>query len=157
MAVNGYPDPVMYTDEVKTLFLVTLPCHPDGLVTKPVTKLKEKDIVDIFEKKSIGIDQINKILYGDISDVREYVIKRLKPDQVTKSVTKSLTKILGLIDFFGDSKDKRRNIMLFEDNLIRYNDQSNSDLLNIASTPTLLLPPSPKLLLTSSLERLLKE
>ena len=39
MARNGNPEPVFYTDEEKTLFLVTLPCHADWLVTKSAEKV----------------------------------------------------------------------------------------------------------------------
>jgi predicted HTH transcriptional regulator len=33
MAKNGSPVPVFYTDDERTLFLVTLPCHPELIWT----------------------------------------------------------------------------------------------------------------------------
>jgi len=40
MAKNGSPAPVFYVDDERTLFLVTLPCHPgfSGKGTKSLTK-----------------------------------------------------------------------------------------------------------------------
>jgi ATP-dependent DNA helicase RecG len=38
MAATGNPEPIFFTDEGLVLFMVTLPCHPELIVTKSVPK-----------------------------------------------------------------------------------------------------------------------
>lgn len=109
MAKNGNPEPVFYTDEENILFLVTLPCHKDWLVTKSVTKLTRDDL-DLIFSDSFDLQSLSSILDNDISDmigyVREIIVTK-STEKVTKSakkVTKSLTKLIELVDFLKDEK-----------------------------------------------------
>ena len=87
MRTNGNPDPVFYTDKEKTLFLVTLPCHPSSLVTKSVIKS-----TGVVTMESL----LDFLLY--IKDLKVFIafaqafIRKGLNDEVTKSVTKSETK-----------------------------------------------------------------
>lgn len=45
MKANGSPEPSFYTDEGKTLFLVTLPCYVDWSVSKSVSMIWKKTIM----------------------------------------------------------------------------------------------------------------
>ena len=113
MAKNGNPEPIFFTDEEKILFLVTLPCHPDWLVTKSVTKsghrLTRED-VDLFLTDKIDFQLLNNLLDNDLSDVIHYTRKKI----VTKSLTKSLTKIIGLIDFLVTEKTREELLEFLE-------------------------------------------
>jgi len=109
MAKNGNPEPVFYTDEENILFLVTLACHKDWLVTKSVTKLTRDDI-DILFSESFDLQALSDILDNDISDmigyIREIIVTK-STEKVTKSakkVTKSLTKLIELVDFLKEEK-----------------------------------------------------
>ncbi len=105
MAKNGNPVPVFYTDEENILFLVTLPCHKDWLVTKLT-----RDDLDLMFSESFDLQALSSILDNDISDtigyVREIIVTK-STEKVTKSakkVTKSLTKLIELVDFLKDEK-----------------------------------------------------
>lgn len=114
MTRNGNPEPVFYTDEEKTLFLVTLPCHADWLVTKSVSKSVDKftcDDVDVLLTEKFDLQTLSAILDNDIAEVVEYIRDKI----VTKSaekVTKSLTKLVGLVDFLKGEKN-RHEILSF--------------------------------------------
>lgn len=113
MMKNGNPEPVFFTDENRTLFLLTLHCHPDtiGLVTKQLTKMTRQDIDAIFIK-NIDIQSISSILENDITEVKGYlrelmvtksVEKVTKPE---KKVTKLITVLLALLDFLKEEKNR---------------------------------------------------
>jgi ATP-dependent DNA helicase RecG len=105
MKANGSPEPVFYTDFERTLFLVTLPCHPELKVTKSVTKSVTKltrSKVDELLKNVIDIQSIVKIFDYDLSDVRDYIRA-----QITKSVTKSVTKLIDIVDFLNVEKSRQ--------------------------------------------------
>jgi ATP-dependent DNA helicase RecG len=82
MAKNGSPAPVFYTDDERTLFLVTLPCHPEFVgkgtksltksLTKSVTKLTDEE-VDVYFENDADFQLLSNVLNYDISNVREYV------------------------------------------------------------------------------------
>ena len=100
MAKNGNPEPVFYTDEENILFLVTLPCHIDWLVTKSVTKSENKltlEDIDLLFSESFDLQTLSSILDNDISGMIGYVREKIvtkSTEKVTKSakkVTKSLT------------------------------------------------------------------
>ena len=100
MAINGNPEQVFYTDEENILFLVTLQCNKDWLVTKSVTKSENKltreDIYLLFSE-SFDLQELSSSLDNDISDMIGYVREKIvtkSTEKVTKSakkVTKSLT------------------------------------------------------------------
>jgi ATP-dependent DNA helicase RecG len=106
MKANGSPAPVFYTDDERTLFLVTLPCHPKLIVTKSVSKLTTSEIDDLL---SYNVDNllIAKILDHDLSDVRDYVRTQIVSKSVSKSVTKSVTKLIDIIDFLSQEKSRQ--------------------------------------------------
>jgi ATP-dependent DNA helicase RecG len=127
MLKNGNPEPVFYTDEERTLFLVTLLCHPElkGIgtksVSKSVSKLTREDVDEIFAE-NIDIQVLSDILEHDIADVVEYIreiivsksakIVSKSADKVSKSagkVTKSankVTKSVEIIDFLISEKSR---------------------------------------------------
>ena len=110
MAKNGNAGPVFYTDEDRTLFLVTLPCHAEltGIVTKSgtksVTKLTREEIDEILAK-NIDLQALNNILEFDISDVVDYVREKIG----TKSAQK-VSKSIEIIDFL-KSEQSREEIL----------------------------------------------
>ena len=100
MAINGNPEPVFYTDEENILFLVTLQCNKDWLVTKSVTKSENKltrEDIDLLFSESFDLQELSSSLDNDISDMIGYVREKIvtkSTEKVTKSakkVTKSLT------------------------------------------------------------------
>lgn len=100
MAANGNPEPVFYTDEGLVLFMVTLPCHPELIVTKSVTKSVTKisrEEVDQVFSQDIDIEVLGSLLNNDVSEVVDYIREQL----VTKSVTK-------LIDFLEEEKTREQ-------------------------------------------------
>jgi ATP-dependent DNA helicase RecG len=113
MAKNGNPEPVFYTNEERTLFLVTLPCHIDWLVTKSVTKLTREE-VDVILLGSLSFEVINNLLIKDISDVRDYIREKIVTMPVTKSVTKSVTKIIELIEYLAIEKTREEILGFLE-------------------------------------------
>jgi len=113
MSRNGNPEPVFYTDEERTLFLVTLPSHPVWLVTKSVTKLTRRDVVELLAEP-FNFQLLNRLLDSDIGDVVEDVRVLLKGRQVTKSLTKSVTKIIELIDFLATEKSREEIFQFLE-------------------------------------------
>ena len=99
MAINGNPEPVFYTDEENILFLVTLQCNKDWLVTKSVTKSENKltrEDIDLLFSESFDLQELSSSLDNDISDMIGYVREKIvtkSTEKVTKSakkVTKSL-------------------------------------------------------------------
>ena len=99
MAINGNPEPVFYTDEENILFLVTLQCNKDWLVTKSVTKSENKltrEDIDLLFSESFDLQELSGSLDNDISDMIGYVREKIvtkSTEKVTKSakkVTKSL-------------------------------------------------------------------
>ncbi len=117
MAKNGNPEPVFYTDEERTLFLVTLPCHKDWLVTKSVTKtvtkLTREDVVELLAEP-LNYELLNRLLDSDISDVVEDIRVLLKGKQVTRSITKSVTMIVELIDFLATERSRKEIFRFLE-------------------------------------------
>ena len=105
MSMNGNPEPVFYTDEERTLFLVTLPCHPQWVVTKPVTKLSRRDVAELLAEP-LNFQLLNRLLDSDISDVVDDIRDLLKGRQVTESLTKSVTMIIELIDFLAIARSR---------------------------------------------------
>ncbi|MDO9341387.1 MAG: putative DNA binding domain-containing protein [Bacteroidales bacterium] len=113
MAKNGNPEPLFFTDEEKTLFLVTLPCHSDWLLSKPVSKSVSKltrEDIDLFMSEKFDFQLLSRLLDNDFSDVRDYVRDQI----VTKSLTKSLTKIIDLIDFLTIEKTREELLGFLE-------------------------------------------
>ncbi len=113
MAKNGNPEPVFFTDEERTLFLVTLPCHKNWQVTKSVTKLTRKDVVELLAEP-FNYQLLNRLLDSDISDIVEDIRALLKGRQVTKSLTRSVTKIIELIDFLATEKSREEIFRFLE-------------------------------------------
>jgi ATP-dependent DNA helicase RecG len=113
MSKNGNPEPVFYTDEERTLFLVTLPCQTDWLVTKSVTKLTREE-VDIIMMGSLNFEVLNNLLIKDISDVRDYIREKIATMPVTKSVTKSVTKIIELTEYLAIEKTREEILGFLE-------------------------------------------
>lgn len=113
MSKNGNPEPVFYTDEERTLFLVTLPCQTDWLVTKSVTKLTREE-VDVIMMGSLNFEVLNNLLIKDISDVRDYVREKIVTMPVTKSVTKSVTKIIELTEYLAVEKTREEILGFLE-------------------------------------------
>ena len=113
MAANGSPEPVFYTDEQQLLFMVTLPCHPELILsksgTKSGTKLTLGDI-DSFFTEGVDIQSLSSFLDNDISDVRDYVREYIRSKTVSKTVSKSMSKYLSVIDTLTDEK-KREEIL----------------------------------------------
>ena len=111
MSANGSPEPVFYTDKDQVLFMVTLHCHPQlqGTisVTKSDIKLKRVNVNVIFAN-GIDFQSLSTLLDSDITDVRDQVRHLL----VTKSVTKSISRFIELIDFLTEPKS-RNEIMNF--------------------------------------------
>ncbi len=105
MSMNGNPGPAFYTDEERTLFLVTLPCHPQWVVTKPVTKLSRRDVAELLAEP-LNFQLLNRLLDSDISDVVDDIRDLLKGRQVTESLTKSVTMIIELIDFLAIARSR---------------------------------------------------
>jgi len=109
MAKNGNPGPVFFTDEDRTLFQVTLPCHPDFIVTKFLNKV-DSNFVDEILAKDIDFKVLGNLLDNDLREVKNYLREQLVTKLVTKQVTKSLKNIVELIDFL--KTEKSRNEML---------------------------------------------
>lgn len=112
MKVNGSPEPSFYTDEEKTLFLVTLPCHVDWSVSKTVTKPVSKSVTKIVSKsvtkmsvnevleKVINYIGVQSIALSNAKDhlllknkIREVSASQLLGIPVTKTLANSVTKI----------------------------------------------------------------
>ena len=91
-------------------FMVTLPCHDEMKVTKLVTKINQEDVDKAFSK-GLNIEQLSKLLYNDISEVKDYIRERIESEPVTKSVTKSVTKIL---DFLAEAKSRQEIFAFLE-------------------------------------------
>jgi len=95
------------------LFLVTLPSHPDWIVPKSVTKLTRRDVVELLAEP-LNFQLLSRLLDSDISDVVEDVRDLLKGRQVTESLTKSVTKIIELIDFLATEKSRKEIFKFLE-------------------------------------------
>jgi len=74
-------------------------------VTKSATKLSRDDL-DEFFKSPLSFGLINNLLELDISDVRYYLREQL--------VTKSVTKIIELIDFLATEKSREEIFRFLE-------------------------------------------
>ena len=113
MAKNGNPEPLFYTDEERTLFLVTLPCHIELKGTKSDLKgIKSENKLSLNDINSILIERfdfqsLSRVLENDINDikinVRDYI--------GTKSGTKSGTKLVDLIDFLSTGTKSRSELL----------------------------------------------
>lgn len=107
MAKNGSPAPVFYTDEERTLFLVTLPCHPEFAgkgtksLTKSVTKLTSQKVDQLFDE-GIDFQKLSDLLNHDVTDV----VDSIRVNLLTKSLTKSLTKIPDLADYLKNERSR---------------------------------------------------
>jgi len=104
MAKNGNPEPVFYTDDDKTLFLVTLPCHVDWLVTKSMTKQSTKMTpgdVQVLFNESFDLQVLSSLLETDISDVVEFIRDKIvsKSGQKMSKTAKIVSKSITIIDF----------------------------------------------------------
>ncbi|MGV8135313.1 MAG: Fic family protein [Mangrovibacterium sp.] len=103
MAKNGSPAPVFYTDNERTLFLVTLPCHPEFTgkgtksLTKSVTKLTIEEVDHAFDE-GIDFQKLIGLLDHDVSDVIDAIRINL--------LTKSLTKIPDLVDYLNEERSR---------------------------------------------------
>ncbi len=109
MAANGNPEPVFYTDEDRTLFLLTLPCHPDFKLTKILTKSVSKltmEAIDRIFSEGVDLQLLSELLDRDITEVRDY----LREQVVSKSVSKSMSKSIRIIDFL--TQERRRDEIL---------------------------------------------
>jgi predicted HTH transcriptional regulator len=87
MAINGNPEPVFYTDEENILFLVTLQCNKDWLVTKSVTKSENKltrEDIDLLFSESFDLQELSSSLDNDISDMIGYVREKIVTSQLKK-------------------------------------------------------------------------
>ena len=107
MAKNGSPAPVFYTDDERTLFLVTLPCHPEfaGKGTKSLTKSGTKiaaEEIDVYLGNGIDVQLISDMLNYDISEVKEHLRDKI----MSKSVSKSVSKSLMIIDHLKEAKSR---------------------------------------------------
>ena len=103
MAKNGNPAPVFYTDDERTLFLVTLPYHPEFVgkgtksLTKSVTKLTSQKVDQLFDE-SIDFQKLSDVLNYDIGEVKEHLRDKI----MSKSVSKSLM----IIDHLQEAKSR---------------------------------------------------
>jgi len=94
--------------------MVTLLCHPElpgtksltKILTKTGAKLTKKLIIQIFSE-GIDLQAVSDLLESDISEVGNEIRNKLSAQKLTKT----LTKILDIIDYL--EKDKSR-IELFE-------------------------------------------
>lgn len=123
MAKNGNPEPIFFTDDEKTLFLVTLPCHPYWWVTKPVAKSAIKltrNEIGMSVNESFDLQALNRLLETDLSGVvdtlREKIMSmsRQKMSKTAKLVSKSLS----IIDFL--SMEQSREAILNHLGLINH-------------------------------------
>jgi len=121
MMKNGSQEPVFYTDEKRTLFLVTLPCHENWKVIKSGpklgTKLTRKDIDEKFNEW-FDYQAIKEILDYDITESKDYLRECIG----TKLGTKSGAKSISLIDMLGNNTKSRLELM---DGLGLYNKTGN--------------------------------
>ena len=109
MTKNGNPEPIFYTDNESILFLVTLPCHTDWLVTKSVTKSGNKltpEDVDVLMAEKFDFQLLSILLDNDLSDIRDYVRDQIVTKSMSKSVSKSVSKSLEIIDFLIEEKSR---------------------------------------------------
>ena len=116
MAKNGSPVPVFYTDDERTLFLVTLPCHPeliwtgmnDGVndgVNDSVNSLLIDGLVGgLNESVRVEIIRIvNIILRKDGINAREIALQRRKSKPSIERYLRT-AKQVGVIEFRGAPK-----------------------------------------------------
>ena len=115
MAKNGNAEPQFFTDEDRTLFLVTLPCHIElkgtKLVSKSSTKLTTEDI-DTFFTESFDLQTLRSILDNDLSDVVDYIREKIgtKSAQKVSKSTRKVSKSIEIIDFL-KSEQSREEIL----------------------------------------------
>lgn len=147
MAKNGSPPPVFYTDEERTLFMVTLPCHTEWLVSKSVTKLVSKLTIEgIAEILAKGVDfqAIDTLLSNDIDELKDYIREQIMAIEVTKSVTKSVTKLIPLIDFLAVDRSREEIMALLEIDNQTKNYQTNIKPLIDIGVIELTIPDAPR-------------
>jgi ATP-dependent DNA helicase RecG len=109
MAANGNPEPIFYTDKDQVLFMVTLPCHPELLGTKSLTKILTKTgakltkqvIAQIFSE-GVDLQVLSDLLESDISAVKNEIRNKLS----TQKLTKTLTKTLDIIYYLAEEKSR---------------------------------------------------
>ncbi len=114
MKANGSPEPSFYTDEEKTLFLVTLPCHVDWSVSKSVSKSVTKIVSKSVTKMSfetvteryinyIGVQAIallsNKKSERLKMEIRSTSVTKILGISVSKTLDDSVSKIWDVIDY----------------------------------------------------------
>lgn len=122
MAKNGNAEPQFFTDEDRTLFLVTLPCHAElkgtKLVSKSSTKLTTEDI-DTYFNEGFDLQTLSGILDNDLSDVVDYIREKIgtkSAQKVSKSAqkvsksTRKVSKSIEIIDFL-KSEQSREEIL----------------------------------------------
>jgi len=115
MAKNGNAEPQFFTDEDRTLFLVTLPCHIElkgtKLVSKSSTKLTTEDIDTLFAE-SFDLQTLRSILDNDLSDVVDYIREKIgtKSAQKVSKSTRKVSKSIEIIDFL-KSEQSREEIL----------------------------------------------
>jgi ATP-dependent DNA helicase RecG len=104
MSKNGNPEPVFYTDEDKSLFLVSFPCHTElkgaKSLTKSSTNLSTDDIDAMFSDK-FDIQALSNVMENDISEVIDYLRAKIlskSAQKVSKSIRK-MSKSIEIIDF----------------------------------------------------------
>jgi ATP-dependent DNA helicase RecG len=112
MRKNGSPEPIIYTDEQRILFLTTLPVHPLLLeqeiveVSKQVSKgvSKHDDVEDKY--KSLNFKTLDDIITfsNGVGNTVSNGVNAQESDQVTKQVTKEVTKEIDL-----QLSDKQKN------------------------------------------------
>lgn len=91
MKANGSPEPTFYTDDEKTLFFVTLPCHSDWSVSKTVTKLVSKSVT------KISLEAVTEIMINHIVIQAIALLSTRKSDRLKMEIrSTSVTKILGI-------------------------------------------------------------
>lgn len=155
MSKNGSPPAVFYTDEERTLFLVTLPCHSEWLVSKSVTKSAVNSVgkpthgdIDEILAKGIDFHTIDILLSNDIDDVKDYVRKQVLAIMVTKSVTmmvtKSVTKLIPLIDFLEEDRSREEIMAFLEIDNQTKNYQTNIKPLIDIGVIELTIPDAPR-------------
>ncbi|MFA5815752.1 MAG: RNA-binding domain-containing protein [Bacteroidales bacterium] len=109
MAGNGNPEPVFHTDKDQVLFLVTLPCHSELPRTKSVSKSVSKSDTPICKNElelilteNFDLQTLSNLLDKNIIEVHD----QLRMALVSKSVSKSVSKFLVIIDFMAEAKSR---------------------------------------------------
>lgn len=105
MVANGSPEPIFHTDKDQILFMVTLPCHLEVLGTKSVSKsgtpISKTELEQILTD-NFDLQALSDLLDKDLIEVHDHLRKAL----VSKSVSKSVSKFLVIIDFMDEAKSR---------------------------------------------------